>query len=276
MRQAGRSGKKLGFIGAGNMARALIQGVLEAELYRPSEIWVADTVAEQRRRILRRYGVGSAGANQDLVRGSKIVVLAVKPQVLPSVLEESRVAAARRQLFVSIAAGVPLRRVEAALGAGVRVVRAMPNTPALLGKGMSVLARGTNATDRDLQRALRIFRSVGDAMAVEEEALLDPVTGLSGSGPAYVYRFAEALIEAGVRQGLEARVASRLAFRTLEGASAMLLHAGMGPRELREMVSSPGGTTLAGLAALESSGFAAAVDRAVAAATFRSRELGGG
>jgi pyrroline-5-carboxylate reductase len=276
MRQTRRSGKKLGFIGAGNMASALIQGVLEAQLYRPSEIWVADTVAEQRKRILRRYGVGSAATNQDLVRGSKIVVLAVKPQVLASVLAESRVAATPRQLFVSIAAGVPLRRVEAALGTHLRVVRAMPNTPALLGKGMSVLARGANATAGDLQRALRIFRSVGDAMAVEEEALLDPVTGLSGSGPAYLYRFAEALIEAGVRQGLEARIASRLVFRTLEGASAMLLHAGMGPRELREMVSSPGGTTLAGLAALEGSGFAVAVDRAVAAATFRSRELGGG
>jgi pyrroline-5-carboxylate reductase len=276
MRQAKRNAKKLGFIGAGNMARALIGGVLEARVYRPTEIWVADPVAEQRRQILRRYGVGSAATNPEVFRGSQIVVLAVKPQVLPSVLEEARAAATSRQLFVSIAAGVPLRRIEAALGADRRVVRVMPNTPALLGKGMSVVARGASATDRDLRTVLRIFRSVGDALDVEDEALLDPVTGLSGSGPAYVYRFAEALIEAGVRQGLQAEVASRLAFRTLEGASAMLLQADMGPKELREMVSSPGGTTLAGLAELERSGFAAAIDRAVEAATRRSRELGAG
>jgi len=274
MRRARRKAKKLGFIGAGNMARALIHGVLEAGLYRPAEIWVADAAAEQRRRILRRYDVRSAATNRDLVRGSQVILLAVKPQVLPSVLEETRAAATSRQLFVSIAAGVPLRRIEAGLGANRRVVRVMPNTPALLGKGMSVVARGASATDRDLRIVLRIFRSVGDALAVEDEALLDPVTGLSGSGPAYVYRFAEALIEAGVRQGLGRTVASRLVFRTLEGASAMLLHAGMAPKELREMVSSPGGTTVAGLRELERSGLGAVVDRAVEAATVRSRELG--
>jgi pyrroline-5-carboxylate reductase len=171
---------------------------------------------------------------------------------------------------------VTLRRLEAGLGDGARVVRVMPNTPALLGKGMSVLAAGRHATSRDLRQTMRIFRGVGDAIAVADERLLDPVTGLSGSGPAYVYRFAEALIAAGVGQGLDGDVASRLVFRTLEGAAAMLLETRMSPKQLREMVSSPGGTTLAGLAVLERERFASAVTDAVAAATARARELGAG
>jgi pyrroline-5-carboxylate reductase len=266
--------KKLGFVGAGNMARALVKGVLASGLHRPSEIWVTDTLADARRLMRRRHGVRSAGDNRELVRGSEIVVLAVKPQVLPAVLDECRVEASRRQLFISIAAGVTLRRLETGLGDGARVVRVMPNTPALLGKGMSVLAAGRSATRRDLRQAMKIFRRVGDAIAVGDERLLDPITGLSGSGPAYVYRFAEALIAAGVSQGLDDDVASRIVFRTLEGAAAMLLETRMSPKQLREMVSSPGGTTLAGLAVLERDRFASAVIDAVAAATARSRELG--
>jgi pyrroline-5-carboxylate reductase len=268
--------KKLGFIGAGNMAGALLKGVLAAGLYRAAELWVTDSVAAQRRRVRRRYGVSAARDNQELVRGSRIVLFAVKPQVLPEVLKEVGPDVSSRHLFISIAAGVPLRRLETLLGGHARVVRVMPNTPALLGRGMSVLVKGSRATPGDLRRALRIFRGVGDAVAVADEPLLDPVTGLSGSGPAYVYRFAEALIEGGMRQGLPADVAVRLVFRTLEGAATMLLKTGMTPKELREMVSSPGGTTLAGLAALDGRGFTEAVTAAVAAATHRSRQLGAG
>lgn len=268
--------KKLGFIGAGNMAGALLKGVLAAGLYRAGDLWVTDPVPDQCRRVRRRYGVGAARDNRELVRGSQIVLLAVKPQVLPDVLEEIKGDAGPRHLFMSIAAGVPLRRLEAGLDERVRVVRVMPNAPALLGKGISVLVKGSRATSGDLRLALRIFRGVGDAVAVDDEQLLDPVTGLSGSGPAYVYRFAEALIEAGTRQGIPAEVVGRLVFRTLDGAAAMLLETGMTPKELREMVSSPGGTTLAGLAALDGGGFMDAVIAAVAAATHRSRELGAG
>jgi pyrroline-5-carboxylate reductase len=271
-----RPAKKLGFIGAGNMARALVKGVLAAGLYRAADLWVADSVAEQRRRVRRRYGVSAARSNRELVRGSQIVLFAVKPQVLPEVLREVEPDVSSRHLFISIAAGVPLRRLEAGLGEQARVVRVMPNTPALLGKGMSVLVNGSRATPGDLRRALRIFRGVGDAVAVSDELLLDPVTGLSGSGPAYVYRFAEALIEGGMRQGLPAGVVGRLVFRTLEGAAAMLVKTGMTPKELREMVTSPGGTTVAGLAALDEGGFMETVTGAVAAATRRSRELGVG
>ena len=243
--------KKVGFLGAGNMARALIKGVLGAGLYRPSELWVSDAVAEARRVARRRYGVGAAPDNRELVHQSEIVLLAVKPQTMSEVLDEVRDVASARQLFVSIAAGVTLRRLEEGLAGRARVIRVMPNTPALLGKGMSVLAPGANATARDLRQALKIFRGVGEAIAVTDERLLDPVTGLSGSGPAYVYRFAEALIAAGVSQGLADDVANRLVFRTLEGAAAMMLETGMSPKQLREMVSSPGGTTLAGLGELE-------------------------
>lgn len=269
------SRRKLGFIGAGNMARALIRGVLDAALYRPAELWVTDPLADQRRMVRRRFAVAAARDNVELVRNCGIVLLAVKPQVMSEVLDEVREHVSAQQLFLSIAAGIPLRRLEQGLGERARVVRVMPNTPALLGKGMSVLAAGRHAKPRDVRQALQIFRAVGEALAVEDEALLDPVTGLSGSGPAYVYRFAEALVDAGVEQGLSEDVARRLVFRTLEGAAAMLLETGMSPRELREMVSSPGGTTLAGLAELERARFTTAVGRAVAAATARSRELGG-
>jgi pyrroline-5-carboxylate reductase len=271
-----RRERKLGFVGAGNMATALVKGILGAGLYRPEDIWVADTLANQRRAAQRRYRVAATADNRELVSGSQIVVLAVKPQILPQVLEQVRAAVTARRLFISIAAGFPLRRLESGLGDRARVVRVMPNTPALLGKGMSVVVKGSRATAADLRAALRIFRAVGEATSVEEESLLDPVTGLSGSGPAYVYRFAEALIEAGIREGLTAEVSSRLAFQTLEGASAMLRETELSPKRLREMVSSPGGTTLAGLAVLEKARFFEAVVAAVAAATARSRELGAG
>ena len=270
-----RGAKKLGFLGAGNMAGALIRGVLEARLYRAADIWVSDALPQQCRKICRRHGVGAARDNRELVRGSKTVVLAVKPQVLPQVFDEVRSETSARPLFVSIAAGVPLRRLEGGLGRGARVVRVMPNTPALLGKGVSVLVAGSSATATDLRAAMRLFRAVGDALTVDDERFLDAVTGLSGSGPAYVYRFAEALIEAGTRQGLEPGIATRLVFGTIAGASAMLTGTNMTPKQLREMVSSPGGTTLAGLMALDTAGFMEAIGAAVGAATERSRELGG-
>jgi len=266
--------RQLGFVGAGNMAGAMIKGLLDAGIQRRGDLWVADPVAEQLRRVRRRYGVGAAPDNRALVAASRVVVLAVKPQMIDDVLTEIRPVARRNQLFISIAAGVPLRRLEQQLGESARVVRVMPNTPALLGKGISVLVKGSRASAADLRRSLRLFRAVGDALAVDDERLLDPVTGVSGSGPAYVYRFAEALIEAGTAQGLAKEVAGRLVFRTMEGATAMLLESGMTPKQLREMVSSPGGTTLAGLAALEETGFMTSVARAVEAATGRSRELG--
>lgn len=267
-------GVRLGFVGGGNMAQALIRGVAAAGLYRSSQIAVTDVSAVQRRRLRSRFGVKVGQNNLDLVRDAPVVVLAVKPQVLPQVLAEVAPAADATKLFVSIAAGIPMGRIEEGLGGGRRVVRVMPNTPALLGKGMSVLVRNRRASKKDAAAAMALFRGVGDAVEVSDERLIDAVTGVSGSGPAYVYRFAEALIEGGVRVGLKPALAARLAFQTLAGAAEMLQRTKQSPRELREMVSSPGGTTLAGLAALDGAGFVETVCAAIVAATERSKELG--
>ena len=270
------STKKVGFIGAGNMASALIKGVLGAGLYAPDDIVASDAVPGQLRRVTRRYRVAGTRDNRALVRRAETVVLAVKPQIIETVLAEIRPAVTPAKRFVSIAAGVPLKRLERGLGPDARVIRVMPNTPALLGKSMTVVVRGTRATPADEKLALAFFRGVGDALAVRDEKLIDAVTGLSGSGPAYVYLFAEALIAGGVKKGLSPAIAERLTLQTLAGAVAMLQETGQSPKALRDMVSSPGGTTLAGLARLEEGRFSRTVAAAVDAATRRSRELGRG
>ena len=214
--------------------------------------------------------------NLALVRSSKVVVLAVKPQIMDAVLAEIGPAVTHRQLFVSIAAGVTTRRLETGLGPASRVVRVMPNTPSLLGKGMAVVARGSNATAADERLALKLMRAVGRAAAVDDERLLDPVTGLSGSGPAYVYLMAEAMMAGGVAAGLPPALAEELTLQTIRGAAAMLQDAGETPQKLREMVTSPGGTTFAGLTELGKHGFVDTVSAAIVAATRRSVELGKG
>ncbi len=268
--------KKIGFLGAGNMAGALIKGLLSAKLYRPQEMIVSDVLPAQLNKIKRTYKVDGVKSNREVVRTAQTIVLAVKPQILDSVLAEVQPEVTTKQLFISIAAGVPLRRLEAGLGNTARLVRVMPNTPALLGKGMAVIARGSKAKPQDEKLTLTLFRGVGEAVAVKDEALLDPVTGLSGSGPAYLYLFAEALIAGGIQEGLSPKVAAQLTFQTIEGAVAMLKETGKSPKELREMVTSPGGTTLAGLSCLEEGQFFATVAAAVSAATHRSKELGQG
>ena len=251
--------KKVGFIGAGNMAGALIKGLIEADLYTSQEIIASDALPAQLRRVKRQYHVEGTKDNQTVVREAQTIVLAVKPQIIDQVLAEIRPAVTKQKRFISIAAGVTLKRLEKGLGGDARVIRVMPNTPALLGKSMTVVVRGKKANVADEKLALTFFRGVGDAIAVQDEKLLDPVTGLSGSGPAYVYLFAEALIAGGIKKGLSPAVAERLTFQTLEGAVAMLKETKLSPKELREMVSSPGGTTLAGLARLEAGKFSKTV-----------------
>lgn len=265
----------VGFVGAGNMATAMIRGLLGAGLYRAEEVCASD-VDPGKRRAVQRLGVTALPDNRALVRGSSTVVLAVKPQIIDAVLAEIRPEIKARHVVLSIAAGVPTRRLEAGLGGEARVVRVMPNTPALLGKGISVAVRGTSARASDERLALRLLRSVGKAVAVQDEKLLDAVTGLSGSGPAYVYLFAEGLIAGGTAAGLPADLVEELALQTLLGAAAMLQEAGESPQRLREMVTSPGGTTLAGLTALQQRGFVESLVEAVLAATRRSEELGRG
>jgi pyrroline-5-carboxylate reductase len=266
----------LAFLGAGNMATALVRGFAAAGLFQPGEMIVTDTEAARRQAAKRSLRVAATADNLEAVRGARLVILAVKPQVIDAVMEEIRPAASARHLFVSIAAGVTTRRMEKHLGPAARVVRVMPNTPALLGRGMSVVVRGRRATAADERLALKLFRSVGEAVAAKSEAALDAVTGLSGSGPAYVYLFAEALIRGGVASGLPAATARALTLQTILGAAHMLTETGEEPEALRAAVTSPGGTTLAGLTEMQRRGFVDTVVAAVVAATARSKELGRG
>ncbi len=266
----------VGFVGGGNMATALIKGFLEAGLYRGEQIGVSDVDTPKLAALRRHYKVATTTDNAAVVRDAKVIIIAVKPQIVDTVLASMRPSVTPQKLFVSIAAGVTTKRLEAGLGMGARVLRVMPNTPALLGKGMSVLMRGRHATPADERLGLRLLRAVGDAVAVQDERQLDAVTGLSGSGPAYVYRFAEGLIAGGVAAGLTAALAKQLTLQTLTGAAAMLQETGESPEALRAAVTSPGGTTLAGLGELERRGFRDAVVAAVVTATRRSEELGRG
>lgn len=265
--------KKVGFIGAGNMAGALIKGLLRAARYKAGDLVAGDTVDSQLRRIKRQHKIDTTKDSRALVRDAQTIVLAVKPQVMAEVLELVRSEVTPKKLFISIAAGFPLRRLEAGLGGAARVVRVMPNAPALVGRGMSVAVPGAHATATDLKQTLRLFKAVGEAVSITGEDLLDSVTALSGSGPAFVYYFAECLIEGGVRGGLSQQLAAQLAFETIAGAAAMLIESGMTARELREMVSSPGGTTIAGLKAFEDEHLKRAVIAGMDAATRRAREL---
>jgi pyrroline-5-carboxylate reductase len=268
-----RSRRTVGFIGGGNMAEALIRGLIDSG-NTPASIHVSEPMAARRRVLKRRFRVNVSSSNLDVCESADVVFLAVKPQIMGEVLEELQGKIGRRQLVVSIAAGVPLKRLEKGLGGDAKVVRVMPNTPCLLGRGASVLCGGRKATSTDLRFAKSLFETVGLAEVVGQEKLLDAVTGLSGSGPAYVYLFAESLIDGGVRAGLDRDLAAKLAFQTIAGAAEMMLETGRPPADLRKAVSSPGGTTLAGLARLAKGRFAQTVGAAVAAATRRSKELG--
>lgn len=268
--------KEIGLVGAGNMATALIKGLIDTGLYAPEQIVASDVETKQRNQIRRRFGVNVTADNTSLLHDAKVVILAVKPQSMDAVLAGLRGAVTPNHLFISIAAGVTSARIEAGLGVRARVLRVMPNTPALLGKGMSVLVRGLYATAADEKLGLKLFGAVGDAVAAPDERMLDAVTGLSGSGPAYVYRFAEAMLAGGIAAGLPGPMARQLTIQTLVGAAAMLKESGEPPETLRARVSSPGGTTLAGLSELEHRGFKEAITAAIIAATRRSQELGRG
>ncbi len=263
----------LAFIGGGQMAFALAQGFIRGGVLDASRIRVSEPVAAQRERLTEALGVVTAATAAEVISGANVVVLATKPQVMGVVLADVAKSLDPRTLVVSIAAGVSIATMEAALGANARVVRTMPNTPALVGSAATGIARGSHATDGDLEIVTTLFDAVG-ASVVVGEALLDAVTGLSGSGPAYVYLFIEALADGGVRSGLPRDAAMRLAAQTVLGSAQMVLETKKHPGELKDMVTSPGGTTIAGVHALEQAGFRGAVINAVKAATDRSAELG--
>lgn len=272
MTEAGQgqlAGVKLGFIGAGNMGSAIIKGLLTGG--QPQENLVFYDPEPRRQTELQRLGVKAAPDHAGLME-APVAVLAVKPQIMAAVLESIRPYAGPGHLIISIAAGVTLKTLEAALPEA-RVIRVMPNTPTLVGAGMAALAPGSRATQEDLDLALQIFAAVGRAVVVEER-LLDAVTGLSGSGPAYVAVFIEALTDGGVKMGLPRPLALLLATQTVIGAARLCLEEEMHPGVLKDLVTSPGGTTITGLHVLEDGRFRGLVMSAVEAATLRARELG--
>lgn len=264
------------FLGAGNMATALVRGFAAAKLFKPARMIVTDNESAKRQTAKRKLKVAATADNREAVGAAHLIVLAVKPQVIDAVMDEIAPLVTAKHLFVSIAGGVTTARMEKHLGAKARVVRAMPNTPALLGRGMSVVVRGRRATPADEKLALRLFRSVGEAVAAKSESAIDAVTGVSGSGPAYVYLFAEAMIRGGVEVGLPQAMARQLALQTVLGAAHMLTETGETPEALRAAVTSPGGTTLAGLTEMQRRQLVEAVVAGIAAATARSVELGRG
>ena len=263
----------IGFLGAGKMATALAKGFLNGGLLTADQLIASDVYEGARTHFMQDTGARATAANLEVVAASDVLFLAVKPDQVAGVLAEIRPGFQPRHLLISIAAGVTLARLEAALPEGARVIRVMPNTPALVGASASGFAPGKAATPADAQLAQRLFGAVGLAFQLKE-SLLDAVTGLSGSGPAYAFLMIEALSDGGVAAGLPRDAATRLAAQTLLGAARMVLETGQHPGALKDMVTSPGGTTIEGLHELEKGGVRAALINAVRAAADKSRKLG--
>lgn len=265
--------KGLGFIGAGNMAEAMIRGILAAKLLPPERLFVLDVRPGRTRELKKRFGVSVSAELPDLLAASETVVFAVKPQTLPDVLGRMPANAGKGRLFISIAAGIKTRVFLDALGKGGGLVRAMPNTPAQVGMGSTGLFFAAGVSEAQKERTRRIFSSFGTIAEFAREETLDVVTALSGSGPAYVFLFIEALADGAVRSGMGREEAILLAASTVEGAARMVRESGRHPGQLKDIVTSPGGTTAAGIAALERGAFRGAVMDAVFAAWQRCREL---
>ena len=264
---------RFAFIGGGNMAEALIKGLLSGLGVTPQQIIATDVVPERRTYMQTTYGITASADNKHAVQESTVVVLAVKPQIMPMILEEIAPVVNSEKLVISIAAGITLQTLQRALGDSRRVVRVMPNTPALVLAGAAGISPGKAATAQDVALVERIFNAVGRAMVVSDE-MMDVVTGLSGSGPAFIFALIEGLSDGGVLMGLARQTATLLAAQTVLGAAKMVLETGRHPGELKDMVTSPAGTTIAGMQALESGGLRGLMMEAVRRATERSEALG--
>ena len=265
--------EKIGVIGAGKIGSAIVRGVIRAGLVRKDQVMASDVSKALRQSIAKELGIEVTPNNGKACDFADIVILAVKPQIVDRVIKEVAKKLGKAKLLVSVAAGVPLSRIENNLAKGARVVRVMPNIPCVVGAGASCYAGGAHATARDLERVGLILNSFGIALPLEEK-YLDAVTGLSGSGPAYVFLFIESLADGGVQVGLNRDVALKLARQTVYGSARMALESGKHLGQLRDEVTSPGGTTIAGLYALEKGGMRGIVMEAVLQATYRSQALG--
>ncbi len=268
----GMEPKNIGFIGAGQMAKALAGGFVQAGILPATRLLASDAIAEATVAFCDQIiGARAAASNADLVAACDLVVLAVKPQNMPTVFTELRESDTKEKLFISIVAGMDCDRLSVGLRSD-RIVRVMPNTPCLIGAGIAAIAQGVGATDADTQFVQRLLESVGQAVVLEEFHL-DAVTGLSGSGPAFVYQAIEAMIAGGVQEGLDPGVARQLAVQTVIGSARMVSATDESPGDLTDRVASPNGTTVAGLRVLAEKKFKPTLTAAIAAATQRSREL---
>lgn len=265
----------IGFLGAGKMASALAKGFLKAGLVDTASLIASDPLEGARTGFATETGAKTTGTNSDVVQFAKVLFVAVKPATVPELLAEIRDKVTTSHLVISIAGGIPIARLEGGLCAGARVIRVMPNTPAMVGCSASAYALGKSATQADGDLAQKLLSAVGMAFQVKE-GLLDAVTGLSGSGPAYVYMMIEALSDGGVAAGLPRDIATKLAAQTVLGSARMVLETGIHPGALKDMVTSPGGTTIEGVHELEKGGVRAALMSAVRAASDKSRKLGQG
>ena len=266
-------GKKVGFLGAGNMGEAMIKGLLQAGLVEAKPSAATDVRADRLEQMAREYGIRTAASNAALVVDSDVVILAVKPQIMGAVLKEIAARWTRPSSSSPWRPAWPRARCARQLGKPARLIRVMPNTPALVLEGATAIARADGLEPGDLETAQRLFGAVGRAVVLDEDAL-DAVTGLSGSGPAYVAIVIESLADGGVKMGLDRATAMTLAAQTVLGSAKLIRETGMHPGQLKDMVASPGGTTIAGIAALEDGGVRRTFINAVERATQRSRELG--
>ncbi|MCB4204999.1 pyrroline-5-carboxylate reductase [Deferribacteraceae bacterium V6Fe1] len=266
--------KRIGFIGAGNMATALIKGILKANLVPSDFVSASDVDIEKLDSLKSEYGINVVFKdNEKLVTESDIIVLAIKPQIFEKILKEIAPKLDKSKLIISIAAGISTEYIENIVEKDLKIVRAMPNTPALILEGATAIAPGAHVAEDDLRIAYKIFDAVGK-VAVVDESQMDAVTGLSGSGPAYIFMIIEALSDAGVKMGLSRSVAMKLAAQTVMGAAKLQIETDMHPGRLKDMVTSPGGTAIAGIHTLEQGGLRTTLINAVESATMRSIELG--
>ena len=266
--------KKIGFIGAGNMGEALVSGLVLSKAAKPENIICSDIAEDQLEDIKEKYGVCTTTDNTEVARKSEIVVYATKPQILGAVLKETASALDTSKLIISIAAGVPLAAIASGLDKELRLIRVMPNICAFVKESATAIAAGEYATKEDVALARAIFDSVGRTVFIQENVLMDAFTGLSGSGPAYIFTIVDAMADAGVKMGLSRKDSLFLSTQTVLGAAKLLLESGEHPGQLKDRVASPGGTAIAGIHTLEQGGLRTTLINAVESATNRSKELG--
>jgi pyrroline-5-carboxylate reductase len=266
--------KKIGMIGTGNMGQALIDGLIGSGAAQAGNIICSDASEHQLDGIRQRYNVQTTTDNIAVVKAADIIIYAIKPQIMATVVKETADYLDMSKLIISIAAGVPMAAIESLLDKDLRLIRVMPNVAVAVKEGATAVAAGGQATDEDIGLAMAIFDSVGKTIFLKENYLMDAITGLSGSGPAYIFMIVDALADAGVKMGLSRKDAQVLASQTILGSAKLLLETKSHPGELKDSVTSPGGTAIAGLHTLEKGGLRTTLINAVEAATNRSKELG--